>query len=594
MIFAILFALHGYGATPASAERRHALAMHGEPALSPGFEHLPYVNPNAPKGGRLTLGVRDTFDSLNPFIPKGKVPTGIRAYVFESLLARSADEPFTLYGLVAQSIDVAADRSWITFHINPAARFADGHPITAEDVVFSHEILKTKGRPYLRSHYGKVARTETPTPRTVTFHFNAPGDREIPLIIALMPILPKHAIDPETFAKTSLRPPLGSGPYTIVDIKPGRSMTFARNADYWARDLPVRRGLFNFDEVRLVFYLDEASVFRAFTTGEVDARTENNPARWLSGYNFPAINEGRATKLTFKTGRPAGMTGLVFNTRRKKFADKRVRKALMYAFNSDAINKKLFHGRYERSTSFYSRSYLASTGKPASAAERALLQPFMDRIEPSILDGTWRPPESGQDPRNRRNLRKAFKLLNEAGYMRQGTTLVDGKTGEPFKFEFLTGSDAQTRLALQFKTTLSRLGITLAPRQMESSQMTARLGAFDFDMVLWTYSASLSPGNEQINRWASSHATVPLSLNLAGAKNPAVDAMIKALLAAVTREDFISAVRAYDRALLSGMYVIPLFHAPEQWYAAYTHLRWPKRTALFGADYATWWHAEAK
>ena len=581
-------------AASAAEPPRHAIAMHGGPALGPDFKHFPYVNPDAPRGGRLTLGQLGTYDSLNPFIVRGVAPGGLRGLVYESLMARSRDEPFTLYGLIARSIDVAPDRSWITFHIDPDATFSDGKQITADDVLFSHDLMRRKGRPYLRSHYNKVGQAERIGPKTVKFHFKNPGDREIPLIMGLMPILPKHAINPETFDKTTLQPPIGSGPYVVAKIDPGHALLFRRNPAYWAANRPVRRGMHNFSEVRLLYYRDASAVFEAFKTGAVDVRSESNPARWIDGYDFPAMRDGRAVRKTFKTGSPAGMSGIVFNTRRDKFADIRVRRALSLAFDGPGINQSLFHGRFVRSESFFAGSKLASTGLAADARERALLAPFKGSVLPEIMAGRWRLPSATTKPARRKNLKQAFDLLRDAGYELKSRRLVHSRTGRPLDIEYLVTTTAQERIALSFANSLKRLGITVTIRKVEASQYWARIGGFEFDMIQQRYSASLSPGNEQINRWASSHADIKRSLNYAGVRNPAVDAMIREMLKATERADFVSAVRAFDRALLSGSYLIPLFHVPEQWYAIWTHLRHPVAPPLLGTDYATWWHAAPK
>ena len=584
----VLWAIHGC-LCPAAAEGRHAIAMHGQPKLSADFAHFPYVNPNTPKGGVLTLGETGTFDNLNPFIIKGVAPTGIRGYIYESLLARSADEPFTLYGLVAERLELPEDRSSITFHLNRKARFADGQAITTSDVAFTLDLLRRKGRPYMRSHYGKVAKVEVLDAHTIRFEFNAAGDREIPLIMGLMPILPKHAIDEETFDRTTLAPPLGSGPYKIAKVVPGHSVTFMRRADYWGRDLPSRRGLFNFDEIRLNFFRNSSALFEAFKSGNVDYRPEADPARWIDSYDFPAIKSGKIKKHTFESGLPAGMTGFVFNTRRPKFADPRVRRAFVQAFDADRINRQMFHGRYIRSASYFARSTLAASGRPASAAERLLLGPHSAAVKPALLDGSWTLPRVTDVRSSRANLKTAFGLLKEAGYRLAGRKLVDAKTGKPFTVEFLVTSRQQERLALAFGSDLKKLGITTSIRQMEDSQYWARLGTFDFDIIQWTYRASLSPGNEQIHRWHSRYADVERSYNYPGVKNKAVDAMIDALLKAKGHDEFVAAVRAFDRVLLSGDYVVPLFHDPKQWVAANARLAFPKQTPLFGVDLNTWW-----
>lgn len=567
--------------------------MHGAPALQPNFTHFPYVDLQASKGGQLNLGQMGTFDSLNPFIVKGVAPEGLRGLVYESLLARSADEPFSLYPLIAQSIEVPPDRSTITFHLDPKATFSDGKPITADDVIFSHDLLRRKGRPYLRSHYSKVSLVERLDNRAVKFHFRQRGDREIPLIIGLMPILPKHALDAETFDQTSLNPPIGSGPYTVGKLEPGRSLRFQRNPDYWGADIPTRRSQHNFDEIRLLFYRDQTAIFEAFKTGAVDVREEKNPARWIDGYDFPAVKDGRIRRDTFQSGAPAGMTGLVFNTRQPKFSDLRVRQALALAFDGPSINQSLFHGRFVRTDSYFAGSHLASTGRPADAREQALLRPYKSQILPEVMNGTWQISSNGAHTNQRKNLRKAFGLLQSAGYTLNNRRLINQASGAPLDIEFLVTTGAQERIALTYAATLKRLGIKPTVRKIEPSQYWARIGDFEFDMIQWHYSASLSPGNEQINRWSTTAADIKRSLNYAGVKNPAVDAMITKLLEATERDEFISAVRALDRALLSGTYLIPLFHVPEKWYGVWHQLRHPKRTPLLGTDFSLWWHADA-
>jgi peptide/nickel transport system substrate-binding protein len=587
--FALGFCLLISAGGAAADNRLHGIAMHGEPALPRGFTHLPYVNPGAPKGGRLTLGQIGTFDSLNPFIVRGVSPANVRGYVYESLLARSADEPFTLYGLLAETVEVPDDRSAITFHLNAAARFSDGAPVTTNDVAFSFELLKAKGRPYMRSHYGKVERVEIADGRTIRFVFKPNGDREMPLIMGLMPILPKHKIDSQKFDQTSLDAPLGSGPYLVSKVDPGHAITFTRHRAYWGRDLAVRKGLFNFDEIRIDYFRNSAAMFEAFKTGAVDYRSEGDPARWLDSYDFPAVRSGAIRKYAFDTGLPAGMTGFVLNTRHAKFADPRVRRALQYAFDAQRINEQMFHGRYIRSASFFARSALASTGKPADALEQVLLKPFPGVVRPEIMAGTWRPPSATDRAQLRANLKTAFGLLREAGYKLAGGQLVDGKTNQPFNIEFLVTSREQERLALAYGKDLKRLGIGIEVRQMEGSQYWARLGRFEFDVIQWTYGASLSPGNEQIHRWNSRYAAIERSFNYPGVKSAAVDQMIEAMLSARDRKNFEAAVRAFDRILLSGDYVVPLFHDPKQWVAARATLAFPERQPLFGVDLNTWW-----
>ncbi|MBX9592050.1 MAG: extracellular solute-binding protein [Hyphomonadaceae bacterium] len=586
-ICAALALAAGLGLGPAAiAEPVHGLAMHGVPRHPAGFSHFPYVNPHAPRGGRLALGVLGTFDSLNPFIIKGASATGLREYVYESLMARSGDEPFTLYGLIAESVELPPDRAWVTFHLRPEARFADGQPITPDDVLFSHAVLKEKGWPYHRSHYGKVAKAERVGERSVRFTFEAAGDREVPLLLGLMPILPKHKLDAETFERTTLKPPLGSGPYRVAHVDAGRSITYRRNPDWWARDLPVMRGRFNFDEIRIEFFRDASILFEAFKAGELDVRLEDDPARWVEGYDFAAVSDGRIVKRELDTGLPSGMSGLVFNTRRPAFQDQRVRRAFILMFDAEWMNRNLFSGLFKRTESFFERSYLSSHGRPADQRERALLAPFLDFVKPQVLEGAYRQPVA-DGANSRANLEAAHKLLLDAGYEVKGGRMM--KLGRRLNVEFLAQTRAQERLLLSYARTLDRLGIELRVRQVDSAQYNVRLKTFDFDMVQWNWSASLSPGNEQINRWSSKAADIEGSLNLAGVKNPAADAMIEALLQADADEDFTAAVRAFDRVLISGDYAIPLFHLPKVWVAHRSDLRFPPILPLAGFDVDTWW-----
>lgn len=578
----------------ASTAPAHAIAMHGKPDLPPDFAAYPYVNAAAPKGGRITLATSGSFDNLNPMIVRGEPVQGIREFVIESLMSRTLDEPFTLYGLIAREISVPEDRSEVTFHLDPRARFSDGTPITAKDVLFSHQILRDKGRPNYRTYYRKVATAEAPDDHTVRFVFENADDRELPLILGLMPILPSHLIDPERFEQTTLTPIVGSGPYRIAHVSPGRSITYKRNPDYWARDLPVNRGRFNFDEIRFDYYREGSAQFEAFRTGAVDLRNEDDPAVWAKDYDFAAVRDGRVKREEIPIALPAGMTGLVFNTRRAVFADPRVREALIHLFNFDWINKSFFHGLYKRTESFFERSMLSSAGKPADDRERALLARFPDAVTPEILDGTYRVPESDGTPHNRANARKAYEMLEAAGYELKNRRLVHTETGRPLTFEILAANISQERLLGAFAADLEKIGVRARIRVVDSAQYQQRLRSYDFDMVQFTWPSSLSPGNEQLFRWSSKVADQPGSFNYAGVKNPAVDAMIAAMLAAKEKEDFVSAVRALDRVLLSGRYVIPLFHPPAQWVASWRRLGHPEKTPLSGFNVDSWWVNDAK
>ena len=566
--------------------------MHGDLALPPGFQHFPYANPDAPKGGQLRLGAQGSFDSLNPFIFKGVAPPGLREYVYESLMVRSLDEPFSLYGLIAEAVDVPADRGSITFYLRPEARFSDGAPLTADDVVHSYALLREKGLPFHRSYYSKVASAEAIDAHTVRFTFIPGADREIPLILGLMPILPKHRMTAEAFERTTLEPPVGSGPYLVGRVDPGRSILYRRNPEYWGKNLAVMRGRFNFDDVRYDYFRDSAALFEAFKAGEIDVRGEDDPTRWTENYRFPAVEDGRVVQREFTTGLPAGMSALVFNTRRPIFADPRVRRALILAFDAEWINRNLFHSAYKRTQSFFERSALASIGHEADADERALLAPYLNEISPAAIKGEPTLPNTDGSGYDRDALKEAYGLLREAGYEMRGATMVNVKTSAPLQFQFLALTKAQERLALSFGRVLSRLGIKIDIRQVDAAQYWSRLKSFDFDMIQWTYGASLSPGNEQFNRWSSQAADIQGSLNYAGVKSAAADAAMAKLVAAGSGKELTAATRALDRALLSGDYVIPLFYAPRQWIAYWTRVRPPERTPLFGVDFDTWW-AEA-
>ncbi len=568
---------------------RHGIAMHGEPALPRGFPHLPYANPDAPKGGRITLAIQGTFDSLNPLIVLGVAPPAVPDYVLQSLMIRSRDEPFTVYGLVARSAEMPDDRSSVTFNLDSRARFSDGRPLTAEDVRFTFDMLKKHGKPFHRSSFGQVKAVEIQDPHRIRFDLSGSNDRELPLIIATMPIFPAHATNPDTFDKTTLTPPVGSGPYAVTDVRPGERIVLTRRKDFWAGDLPVVRGLYNFDEIRYDFYRDANTLFEAFRAGLYDYRLEGDPGRWATGYDFSAVRAGRVVLETVPIRLPKGMNGFVFNTRRPVFSDPRVREALGYLLDFDWMNRNLFHGLLTRSDSYFAGSDLSSSGRPADDRERALLAPFPGAVRGDILEGRWTPPAPDGSGRDRDMARHALSLLSQAGWVLKDEVLRKEGTGEPFTFEMLVASSQQERLALNYAQTLERIGIRARVRLVDNVQYWRRLSQFDFDMVQWVWPASASPGNEQRNRWSSAAAERAGSLNYAGAASPALDRMLDALLEAETRDDFVSAVRALDRVLLSGFYVVPLFYAGDQWLAYDSRLKKPDRTPLFGPYLDAWW-----
>ena len=585
-----MFALAG---APVAAEPRHGVAMHGEPALPADFAHLPYAEPNAKKGGRLTLGFPGTFDSLNPFnLKAGSAAHGLYGNIFQSLMARNFDEPFTLYGLIAQTIETDEARERITFRLNPKARFSDGQPITSADVVFSFNLLKTKGRPQHRAAYALVKSIEAPDALTIRYDASGAQDRELPLTLALMPVLPKHRIDPERFTETSLDIPIGSGPYRITQMRPGERLMLTRNPDYWGRDLPIHRGLYNFDEIQIEYFRDANSLFEAFKAGLVDYRDETSPTRWTGGYEFPAIRDGAVKKEALPIGMPKGMEGFAFNLRRPLFQDARLREALAAMFDFEWINANYFSGLYTRTQSFFDDSELSSIGKPASERERALLAPFPGVVREDILEGRWRVPATDGSGRDRAQARRALALAKDAGYALKDGVLA--KNGAPLEFEIMVRDRAQERLALAYADQLRRIGVVARVRLVDEVQYQRRRQKFDFDMMIGAWIASASPGNEQRARWGSQSANQESAFNLAGVASPAVDALIAAMVAATTKDDFIAAVRAFDRVLLSGFYITPLYHSPTQWIAASTKLARPDKLPryalpLFGVTLDAWW-----
>ncbi len=592
---AIIAALAGVAS--ANADPQPGIAMHDAPKYGAAFTHFNYVNPDAPKGGALRLGVLGSFDSLNPFIVRGAPVAGMREYVYETLLARSFDEPFSLYGLIAESVETPEDRSWVVFQLRPEARFADGTPITPEDVLFSWSLLKSKGRPNHRLYYGKVATAEKIGERGVKFTFEGGGDREMPLIVGLMPVLPRHAISAESFEKTSFEKPVASGPYSVESVDPGASITFRRNPNYWGRDLPIMRGQFNFDTIRIDYYRDNTAMMEAFRKGLFDLQGDSDPidaVKWAEAYDFPAVRDGLVKKLAFEVGVPAPMSALVFNTRRSLFADKRVREALTLVFDFEWLNRTLFRSLYARTESFFDRSELSSHGRPADARERELLAPFANELAPGILEGEFSQPVTDGSGTNRDGRKRAIALLEEAGFELRDGVMTSKATGQPFTFEMLCATHEQERLTLAYSRFLRQIGITAQVRLINSAQFQRRSTSFDFDMMQTSWSSSLSPGNEQSFRWSRESASQEGSFNYAGVQSAGADAMIAAMLAAKTRAEFVSAVRALDRILLSGRYGIPLYYAPKQWIAAWSFLRQPALSTLYGARIETWWAGTAK
>ncbi|MEW6255732.1 MAG: extracellular solute-binding protein [Pseudomonadota bacterium] len=537
----------------------------------------------------MTLSLAGTFDSLNPFIVRGSSTPFLRGTVFESLMTRSYDEPFTLYGLLASDISTDEARSHVVFTLNPAARFSDGTAVTVKDVLFSWSLLKEKGRPNYRLYYGKVTRAEAVDARRVRFDFAEP-DRELPLIMGLMPVLPRHATDAQTFDETSLKAPIGSGPYVVAQVQAGTSVTLARNPGYWAAGLPVTRGIYNFDELQFDYFRDGNTEFEAFKRGLVDARFETDPSRWETGYDFAAVRDGAVIKETIPTALPRPHYALVFNTRRALFSDVRVRRALIELFDFPWINRNLFHGLYARTTGFFDGSDLSSLGRPANAQERVLLDRSTLPVPPEVMEGTFSSPEADGSGRDRGQLRRALALLSEAGWHLDRGRLVNAQ-GTAFQFDIMVTTREQERLCLAFASQLARAGIQANIRMVDGVQFDARRASYDFDMVPFTWVQSLSPGNEQAFYFGSEAALSPGTRNYMGMRDAAADAAIQALAGADTRTDLQTAARAIDRILISGAYGVPLFHAPGQWLARWQHIQRPAALSLYGTLPETWWRS---
>lgn len=566
----------------------HGIAMHGAPLYPAGFSNYASVNPDAPTGGRIAQAAVGTFDSLNPFIVKGTAPPFVRWNVVESLMARSPDEAFTVYGLIAKSVETDDARSYVAFELDPAARFSDGREVRPEDVLFSFELLKSKGRPNHRSFYGKVARASLHGTRGVRFDFGV-EDRELPLILSLMPVLAEHATNPATFEETSFTAPLGSGPYVVSEVKPGETVILSRAPAYWGRDLGPNRGNFNFDSLRYDFYRDVNSQFEAFKRGLSDIRFETDPGRWKTGYDIPAVRDGRIVLEEVATGLPKPYSALIFNMRRELFKDARVRAAFIELFDFEWSNQNLYFSAYRRSGSFYDDSELSARGRPADARERELLAPFPDAVLPAVMEGTWQPPVSDGSGRDRESLKRALELLAAAGWQVEKGNLISRSTGKPFVAELIVGTKDQERLALAYQRMLKRAGITLNIRPVDSVQFENRKQTYDYDMVPYIWDQSLSPGNEQSFYFGTAAADTPGTRNFMGLKSAAADAMIAAFLRARERPEFVSAVRAFDRVLISAQFSVPLFYTPGQWVARWRKVARPAKVSLSGTLAESWW-----
>lgn len=571
----------------------HGIAMHGDLKYPANFTHFEYASPDAPKGGNIVLSGYGTFDSFNPFVPKGDADSNIML-IYDTLLANSADEPFSEYGLVAEKLEYPEDRSWVIFHLRPNARFHDGTPISADDVVFSFNTFMEKGQPYYRAYYADVAKVEALDARRVKFTSRTSKNRELVLILGQLQVLPKHFWQDKEFAANLIQP-LGSGPYRLKSFDQGKTVVYERVKDYWAADLPVRKGHFNFDQVAVEYYRDDTVLLEAFKNGRYDFRLENQAKRWATEYSGEAFDRQRVIREELTHQNPTGMQAFIMNIRREPFQDARVREALDLAFDFEWTNKHLFFGAYKRTNSFFSNSDLAATGIP-QGKELALLEPYRDELPAELFTQPYQSPVTDGSGRNRDNIRKAIELLKAAGWDYKGTSLVNSTTGKPFKFEILLYSKDFERIALPFIKNLNRLGIDATVRNVDTTNYIRILREFDYDMIVGGFGQSNSPGNEQRDYWFSKYADQTASKNYIGIKDPIVDALVEKIIAAHSRDDLIAACRALDRVLLWNHYVIPQWHINTHRIAYWNKFSRPAIAPLYGADpgFWTWWYDDAK
>ena len=580
-----VFLLLGTGATAAVAT--YGLSLFGDLKYGPGFTHFDYANPDAPKGGTMRLSAIGTFDTLNPFVIKGVPAAGIRQ-IFDTLSTASEDEPASEYGLVAESIEKAPDKSSVLYTLRPEAKFHDGTPMTPEDVVWTFETLRAKGQPMYRSYYGDVAKVEKEGERGVRFVFKTTQNRELPQIIGQMPVLSKKYWSGRDFEKTTLDPPLGSGPYKIEKLDPGRSITYRRVPDYWAANLPVDKGRFNVDTIRYDYYRDATVALEAFKAGQYDLRLENSSKDWATGYDGPALRAGSIKKEAVPNQLPSGMQGFGYNLRRPIFQDPRVREALAYAFDFEWSNKSLFYGAYTRTRSYFDNSELAATGVP-KGEELKILEPFRGQLPDAVFTTEYDPPKYDGSGNIRKGLRKALGLLKEAGWSFKDQKLVNDKTGQPFEFEILLDNPQFERIVLPFADNLKRMGITARVRTVDTAQYQRRMETFDFDMTVVLFGESLSPGNEQREYFGSKAADQQGSGNLLGVKSKVVDQLIEELIEAPDRASLVAHTRALDRVLQYGYYVVPNYHLSAFRVAYWNKFRRPATSPKYALGLDTWW-----
>ena len=609
VLFLLLFAL----TLPARADdgpvtRSNAIAILGKPALPPDFPYFPYVNPDAPKGGEVTLASVGTFDGFNPFILRGTadghsvtpwvaLPGGAGSgssvgHVWESLLTPSADEVATGYGHLAQTIEVPADKLWIAFEIRPEARFSDGTPVTAEDVAWTYQTLLKQGRPSFRITFGDVKDVVVEGPRRVVFHFKTAENRDLPVIVGGLPVLPKHFFEGRDFAKPLADPPIGSGPYRIASFELGRSITFARNPDWWAANLPTGRGTNNFDRVKIEYFRDSTVAMEAFKAGEVYLRSENVSKNWATAYDFPAVTNGQVLKENFPHHLPTGIQGYAMNTRRPMFKDPRVRQAIAWAFDFEWTNKNLFYGAYARTTSYFENSDLASKGVP-QGDELKLLEPYRASLPPALFTQPFTLPVTDGSGNNREELKFALELLRQAGWQVKERKLV-GPDGQPMSFSILLEDPSLERIALPYVQNLQKLGMDVKVRTVDPAQFQHLTDDFDFDMIMMIYPASDLPGNELRDYWSCAAAKTQGSMNTPGICDPAVDALIEKIITAQDRVTLTTAARALDRVMLWGWYLVPNWDQPTFHIALWDRFGRPDKPLREGFNFDTWWVDAAK
>ncbi|MET1080149.1 MAG: extracellular solute-binding protein [Pseudomonas sp.] len=572
----------------AQAAPQHALTLYGEaPRYPANFTHFDYVNPDAPKGGTFRLAGNGSFDSLNPYISKGVAEENI-GLIYDSLTRHGLDEPFTEYGLLAEKIEKAPDNSWVRFHLRPEARFHDGQPVTAADVVFTFNTLLEHGAPLYKAYYADVAKVEAEDKLRVRFDFKHPGNRELPLILGQLPVLPSHWWTSRDFSKGNLEAPLGSGPYRVAEVQAGRSIRYERVKDWWGKDLPVNRGFHNFDNLTVDYYRDTTVALEALKAGQFDYALEVSAKNWATAYDVPAVKDGRLIKEEIRNHNPTGMQGFVFNIRRPLFQDRRVREAFALLLDFEWTNKQLFNGAYSRTHSYFDNSELASSGLP-SVAELKLLEPLRAQVPPQVFNEPFKVPVTDATGIIRDQQRRAYQLLQEAGWRVDGDHMLNAQ-GQPVRFEFLLAQTEFERILLPYKRNLSELGIELVIRRVDVSQYVNRLRSRDFDMIVGGFGQSNSPGNEQREYWHSSSADNPGSRNFIGLKDPAIDKLVDGLISADSRQSLVDYCRALDRVLLWGHYIVPNWHI-KTWRVAYwKHIRHPKVTPLYDIGTATWWY----